>query len=150
MDSTLEFNTSLLRAVLATGERDLVQIFQKLVALDSTLKNQDKNLLSQTFKRLANITKEVNLNSALEIKEHKLLAQEEIELYQAFNACVLKGEDYSARLESLLQLSPILDRFFDKVLVNAPDEDFKNNRKHLIAKIYKAFLEIADIKEISF
>ncbi|WP_301051414.1 glycine--tRNA ligase subunit beta, partial [Helicobacter rodentium] len=150
LDSTLEFNTSLLRAVLATGERDLVQIFQKLVALDSTLKNQDKNLLSQTFKRLANITKEVNLNSALEIKEHKLLAQEEIELYQAFNACVLKGEDYSARLESLLQLSPILDRFFDKVLVNAPDEDFKNNRKHLIAKIYKAFLEIADIKEISF
>lgn len=150
LDSTLEFNTSLLRAVLATGERDLVQIFQKLVALDSTLKNQDKNLLSQTFKRLANITKEVNLDSALEIKEDKLLAQEEIELYQAFNACILKGDDYSARLESLLQLSPILDRFFDKVLVNAPDLDFKNNRKHLIAKIYKAFLEIADIKEISF
>ncbi|TLD87865.1 glycine--tRNA ligase subunit beta [Helicobacter sp. MIT 05-5294] len=149
LDSMLDFNTSLLRSVLATGERDLVQIFQKLTALDSALKNQDKNLLSQTFKRLANITKEVDLNSALDIKEDKLIATEETELYQAFNACALDKNDYTTRLNSLLALNPILDRFFDKVLVNAPDEDFKNNRKHLIARIYKAFLEIADIKEIS-
>lgn len=150
LDSTLEFNTSLLRAVLATGERDLVQIFQKLSALDSALKNQDKQLLTQTFKRLANITKEVDLSTDLTIKEDKLMASEEIELYKAFNACELNNNDYSKQLESLLTLSPILERFFDKVLVNAPDEDFKNNRKHLIARIYKAFLNIADIKEISF
>ena len=150
LDSTLEFNTSLLRAVLATGERDLVQIFQKLSALDSALKNQDKQLLTQTFKRLANITKEVDLSTDLTIKEDKLMASEEIELYKAFNACELNNNDYSKQLESLLTLSPILERFFDKVLVNAPDEDFKNNRKHLIACIYKAFLNIADIKEISF
>lgn len=87
--------------------------------------------------------------SNLKIREDKLLATEEIELYKAFNACAFKG-DYTTRLNSLLALSPILDRFFDKVLVNAPDEDFKNNRKNLIAKIYKAFLDIADIKEISF
>ncbi|WP_297813883.1 glycine--tRNA ligase subunit beta [uncultured Helicobacter sp.] len=150
LDSVLNFNPSLLRAILATNERNLVQIFQKLTVLDSTLKNQDKHLLSQTFKRLANITKEVDLNSDLNIKEDKLLAKEEMELYQSFNACVLESCDYATRLNSLLKLSPILDRFFDKVLVNAPDEDFKNNRKHLIARIYKAFLEIADIKEISF
>ena len=78
------------------------------------------------------------------------MASEEIELYKAFNACELNNNDYSKQLESLLTLSPILERFFDKVLVNAPDEDFKNNRKHLIARIYKAFLNIADIKEISF
>lgn len=150
LDSTLEFNASLLRAVLATGERDLVQIFQKLSVLDSALKHQDKQLLTQTFKRLANITKEVDLSKELTIKEDKLLASEEIELYRAFNACKLDNNNYSQQLESLLALSPILERFFDKVLVNAPDEDFKNNRKHLIARIYKAFLNIADIKEISF
>lgn len=150
LDSTLEFNASLLRAVLATGERDLVQIFQKLSVLDSALKYQDKQLLTQTFKRLANITKEVDLSKELTIKEDKLLASEEIELYRAFNACELDNNNYSQQLESLLALSPILERFFDKVLVNAPDEDFKNNRKHLIARIYKAFLNIADIKEISF
>lgn len=150
LDSTLEFNPSLLRAVLATNERDLAQIFQKLTALDSALKNQDKQLLTQTFKRLANITKEVDLKGELLIKEDKLLASEEIELYKSFKQCEFSGNDYAKHLESLLALSPILERFFDKVLVNAPDEDFKNNRKHLIARIYREFLNIADIKEISF
>lgn len=150
LDSLLEFNPSLLRAVLATDERDLVQTLKKLTALDSALKNQDKQLLMQTFKRLANITKEVDLNSNLSIKKDKLLTTEEIELYENFKKCELSGNDYAKHLELLLNLSPFLDRFFDKVLVNAPDEDFRNNRKHLIARIYKEFLKIADIKEISF
>ncbi|TLD83190.1 glycine--tRNA ligase subunit beta [Helicobacter sp. MIT 11-5569] len=150
LETMLDFNPSLLRAVLATNERSLVQIFQKLDALDNALKNQDKQLLMQTFKRLANITKEVDLSGDLPIREDKLLASEEIELYQNFKACLISGDNYSKRLESLLSLSPILERFFDKVLVNAPDADFKNNRKHLIARIYKEFLSVADIKEISF
>lgn len=152
LDSMLSFNVSLLRAVLATGERDLLQIYQKLSVLDSILKNQDKTLLTQTFKRVANITKEINLDSNLSIKTDKLLASEEIELYKAFCAYEEKSAtlNYQEQLENLLALNPLLSRFFDKVLVNAPDEDFKNNRKNLIAKIYKAFLKIADIKEISF
>lgn len=152
LDSMLSFNVSLLRAVLATGERDLLQIYQKLSVLDSILKNQDKTLLTQTFKRVANITKEINLDSNLSIKTDKLLASEEIELYKAFCAYEEKSAtlNYQEQLENLLALNPLLSRFFDKVLVNAPDEDFKSNRKNLIAKIYKAFLEIADIKEISF
>lgn len=152
LDSMLSFNASLLRAVLATGERDLLQIYQKLSVLDSILKNQDKALLTQTFKRVANITKEINLNSDLPIKADKLLASEEIELYKAFCAYEEKSLtlNYQEQLENLLALNPLLSRFFDKVLVNAPDEDFKNNRKNLIARIYKAFLKIADIKEISF
>ena len=104
----------------------------------------------QIFKRLANITKEVDLNGELSIREDKLIASEEIELYHEFKACQLSANHYTKLLQSLLNLNPILERFFDKVLVNAPDEDFRNNRKHLIARIYKEFLKIADIKEMSF
>lgn len=150
LDSILDFNPSLLRAVLATKERDIVQIFQKLSALDSALNNTNKQLLMQIFKRLANITKEVDLNGELSIREDKLIASEEIELYHEFKACQLSANHYTKLLQSLLNLNPILERFFDKVLVNAPDEDFRNNRKHLIARIYKEFLKIADIKEMSF
>jgi glycyl-tRNA synthetase beta chain len=35
-------------------------------------------------------------------------------------------------------------------MVNAPQEALKNNRKSLIALIYKAIFNIADIKEVSF
>lgn len=152
LESLLSFNPSLLRATLATGERDIVEIKRKLEALNSTLNTQDKVLLTQTFKRLGNITKEVTLDSKLEIKEEYLVASEEITLYKNFCQIEARGYqgDYANYLQELLNLAPFLNRFFDKVLVNAPDENFKNNRKHLIARIYKAFLNIADIKEISF
>ena len=152
MDSMFDYNPSLLRAILATNEKNILQIYQKLDALNSVLKNADKNLLMQTFKRVANITKEVNLSSSLAIKQDKLLATEEIELHKAF--CLYEEKsptlNYQEQLQMLLDLNPLLSRFFDKVLVNAPDEDFRNNRKNLIAKIYQAFLNIADIREISF
>ncbi|CAM2845380.1 glycine--tRNA ligase subunit beta [Helicobacter burdigaliensis] len=153
LESTLPFNSSLIRAVLNSNERDLLLVFLKLSALNSALEIQDKNALTQTFKRLSNITKDVDLQSSLEIIEEKLTASEEIELYNALKSYQtqdLSKEDYQKKLELLLGFAPILDRFFDKVLVNAPDVIFKNNRKHLIARIYKEFLEIADIKEISF
>ena len=34
-------------------------------------------------------------------------------------------------------------------MVNVDDEKIKHNRKSLIASIYKEFLDIADIKEIT-
>jgi len=34
-------------------------------------------------------------------------------------------------------------------MVNAEDEAMKNNRKALVANVYKSILNIADIKEVS-
>jgi len=34
-------------------------------------------------------------------------------------------------------------------MVNADDEKIRTNRKHLVARIYKEFLSVADIKEIT-
>ena len=56
---------------------------------------------------------------------------------------------YEEQLDALLGLKPQLDTFFDNVMVNAEDEAVKNNRKALVASIYKAILSIADIKEVS-
>ncbi|MDE5591784.1 MAG: glycine--tRNA ligase subunit beta [Helicobacter sp.] len=152
LQSILACNPSLLRAIVSTNERDLVKICQKLEALNASFSHQDKTLLTQTFKRLANITKEVTLDSDLPIDEERLVATEERELYERFKEIQNKDfkEDYEAYLQALLSLSTILDRFFDKVLINAPDVAFRNNRKHLVGRIYRAFLTIADIKEISF
>jgi len=47
------------------------------------------------------------------------------------------------------ELKPELDAFFDNVMVNVEDEKLKNNRKMLVASIYKSILNIADIKEVS-
>ena len=56
---------------------------------------------------------------------------------------------YEEELDALLGLKPELDSFFTNVMVNAEDEAVKNNRKSLVASVYKSILKIADIKEVS-
>ena len=69
------------------------------------------------------------------------------ERYNEVTAC--KYESYELELDALLGLKPELDSFFENVMVNVENEAVKNNRKALIAKIYKSILKIADIKEVS-
>lgn len=169
LEGILEVNPSILRAVLATNEKDLLEISLKAQALQNALKAANSETLGQLFKRIGNITKEVELNSALLIKKEFLLASEEIELYENFEKIVrdfgivdsIKSSaksiesskkdsiDYEKLLNALLGLENNLARFFDKVLVNAPEAHFRDNRKNLLARIYKAFLSVADIKEIT-
>ena len=63
--------------------------------------------------------------------------------------CIYDFKSYKEELNALLSLKPELDRFFEEVMVNVEDEEIKNNRKTLIASIYKSILKIADIKEVS-
>ena len=76
-----------------------------------------------------------------------LVADEEKALYEAFNYIINQSLENEAKLEALFGLKSNIDLFFEKVFVN--DETYKNNRKALIAMIYLAFKEFADIKEIS-
>ena len=143
-------NPSIIEAVLASGERELLAIGKKIEAVN--IMTQDKNFSQtfSTFKRLANITKDMDLSVELSVKPELFEDDAEHELYQAYIA-VLAGnyENFSEELDTLLALKPQLDAFFDNVMVNADDADVKENRKSLIASIYKSFLHIADIKEIS-
>jgi glycyl-tRNA synthetase beta chain len=73
---------------------------------------------------------------------------EEKELFDSFKL-KNKGDNYLEKMDNLFGLKPQIDNFFDNVMVNVDDEKIKKNRKNLIANIYKAFSDIADIKEIS-
>ena len=144
-----DVNASLITAVLASGERDLCAIDKRLVALGEA-KQDELGALGAIFKRVANITQGLSLDNLPEIRTEILNASEELELYHAFEA--LKARKYASlteELHALLALREILDRYFDKVLVNAPDVALRDNRKALLARIYKEFLKIADFKEIS-
>jgi glycyl-tRNA synthetase beta chain len=45
-------------------------------------------------------------------------------------------------------MRPVVDMFFDKVLVNAPDENVRRNRLTLLHKLLTGFSAIADFSEI--
>ncbi len=143
-------NPSIIEAVLASGERELLAMGKKIEALNALVNSEGFDEVSSTFKRVANITKDIDLSQNLTVDEALLQDDAEKELYSAYKAVSSKSyNSYEEELDALLGLKPQLDTFFDSVMVNVEDEALKNNRKALVASIYKSILNIADIKEVS-
>ncbi|WP_428738648.1 glycine--tRNA ligase subunit beta [Sulfurimonas sp.] len=143
-------NPSIIEAVLASGERELLALGQKIDALNNLVNSDGFSEVSSTFKRVANITKDVDMNEEFAVNETLFEDDSERELLAHFNEVSAKEyENYEYELDALLGLKPELDKFFDSVMVNAQDEAVKNNRKVLVSSIYKAIFKIADIKEVS-
>ena len=143
-------NPSVINAVLQSGERDINRLTRKVEALKKITSQKNFKEIASTFKRVANIVKDIDLSKPLSIDESKLHEDAEKALYQAFKEVTSKTYDsYEAELEALFGLKPYIDAFFDNVMVNVEDEALKNNRKHLIASIYQAFRNIAELKEVT-
>ena len=143
-------NPSVVTAVVASGESDINELFKKIDALNTIVSDKDSKALFTTFKRVANISKDLDLDGDLSVDEGLFKEAQESELYSAFKEAA--GREYGSyleKLQALFGLKPILDSYFDNVLVNAEDEALKRNRQHTIGQIYKAFRDIADIKEVS-
>ena len=58
---------------------------------------------------------------------------------------VLEKRQYAEAMELLAPLKEAVDRFFDKVLVNAEDEKVRLNRYALLKQLRSLFLHVADI-----
>ena len=145
-----DVNPSIVKAVLASGERELLAIDAKIAAVDTIAQSDAFGTVFSTFKRVANITKDVDLGGALAVDPALFEHQAEEALYSAYRTVTARQyEGYVETLDAYFGLRPQLDAFFDNVMVNAEDEAVRNNRKALVASIYKSLLAIADIKEIT-
>ena len=143
-------NASIVQAVLSTGERELRAIDEKINAVATIAESSEFATVFSTFKRVANITKDVDLENLDAIKAELFEEKAEVALFNAYTLVSEKEyANYTEQLDALFSLKPQLDDFFEKVMVNAEDEAVKNNRKALVGTIYKAIFDIADIKEIS-
>jgi len=143
-------NPSIIEAVLASGERELLAMGKKIEALEAMVNSEGFSESFSTFKRVANITKDIDMSNEFRVDVKLFEAKAEEALFAKYSeVSTCKYESYEAELDALLALKPQLDKFFDDVMVNAEDEKVRNNRKSLVASIYKSILKIADIKEVS-
>lgn len=149
LEAIIAVNPSILRSVLSTSERDICSIVAKSKALHSFFEKSDKEAFISTFKRVANITKEMKDISSID--EELLKIPEEIKLYECYQSITHQNfNNIDEKIEALFSLKKPLDDFFENVLVNDSDEKKRENRKNLIFSIYQKFLEVGDIKEIAF
>jgi glycyl-tRNA synthetase beta chain len=137
---------------------DLVMIVRRVEALGRFLETDDgKNLLAGV-KRATNILKieERKDGRAYDgAPDPKLLVQgEEKELHRAVAAAeanakkAVAEEDFEAAMRAIARLRAPVDRFFDKVTVNADDPSFRENRLKLLSRIRAATLTVADFSKI--
>ncbi len=150
INKSLDANPSVIAAVLASGERDINEIAKKVSALNEIVGADTFKERFSTFKRVANISKDVNLDADLTIDTSLFKEDAEVTLYNAYEKVINQEyADYKAQLEALFGLKSELDAYFDDVMVNAEDEVLKQNRLNTIGSVYKSFKNIADIKEIT-
>jgi glycyl-tRNA synthetase beta chain len=146
-----QVNPSVIKAVLnSDGQKDLFSISLKIEALNPIVNSSEFKSMSDTFKRVANIVKDLDTTTTLAIDVSLFEDEAEKILYEKYNKVTTQVyTTFDEQLDALFALKPQLDNFFDNVFVNHEDEKIKTNRKNLIGVVYNSFKAIADIKEIT-
>jgi glycyl-tRNA synthetase beta chain len=148
----------LIAAVFAQGEDDLTRLMNRAVALDAFLKSEDGANLLVAYRRAANILrieeKKDNKTYSGLPRSDLLQAAEERALDKSLNiatirsANAVKEEDFSLVMTILAELRQPVDRFFDKVTVNDPDQELRENRLRLLSQIRDTLNLVADFSQI--
>jgi glycyl-tRNA synthetase beta chain len=146
----------LIDAVFALGgEDDLVRLLARVEALQRFVETEDGADLLTAYKRAANILKKESwAGEAASAPRHKAIEPEEQALIDALDGTepraseAIKAEDFPAAMAALASLRSPIDRFFDKVTVNAGDPGTRTERLNLLMRFRDAVNRVADFSRI--
>jgi glycyl-tRNA synthetase beta chain len=147
-----------IQAVLHTGARDVVALEKRLVALQTVREKQRAQFeaTAAAFKRIANILSQaaqkglapVALQAGLAKTDAEQALLEALETSRKSVATAEDGEDYLAAYATLAGLRPVVDRFFDAVMVMDPDAAQRDNRLALLRALHELFAPLADFSRL--
>jgi glycyl-tRNA synthetase beta chain len=153
----LGFKYDVVNAVLAAGSDDVVDAIARAEAVTKVRPSADFESISIAFKRIKNILRQAEETrnrvapaidvDALQEPVEKELAAQISRTAGVVDALRIK-RNYEDALVEISKLRPIVDRFFDKVMVMVDDERTRANRLALLQTLLKEFSTIADFSEI--
>lgn len=133
-------------AVMASEIGTLSNLEDRLEWLSKVRPTPDFEPLAASFKRINNILKQANFSPQPGSKIDVALLEDgpERDLYEASRQTAA----FDSLAQSIAQLRPVVDRFFDKVMVNVQDEKVRVNRLTLLHNLLTKFSTVADFSEI--
>jgi glycyl-tRNA synthetase beta chain len=131
------------RACMGAGWDPLTGLEARLLRVQAIRSTPDFEPLAAAFKRIKNILTQAGFTGGGTIQAALLEPGPEQDLYHEYGTH--QGQPLEARVSAL---RPKVDLFFDKVLVNAKDEDVRRNRLTLLQNLLSEFSSIADFSEI--
>jgi glycyl-tRNA synthetase beta chain len=149
------FAYDVVNAVLAAGADDVRDAIARAEALTAARESADFAAISAAFKRIKNILRQAEEKGfALGSPKDVQLAPEAQQLADAAAllapevAALRKLRFYGQALEAIATLRPVVDAFFDKVMVLDPDPAIRGAHLALIDEVLSGFSGIADFSEI--
>jgi glycyl-tRNA synthetase beta chain len=147
-------------AVLSVADQNpnLFDLSLRVKALDQLMDGEDGKNLLVAYKRASNILKiEEDKDKCIyegQVKEERFDLNEESELFKSLSQKLPEIEDFVKKgefvkaVQDLATLRSVVDRFFDKVVVNTDDKNKRANRLHLLAYFRKTLHQVADFSKI--
>jgi glycyl-tRNA synthetase beta chain len=144
-------------AALAAGADDLVDAIRRMEAVRAIRKTKNFEPLAVSFKRIRKILEKAGPQAAWKMSAVRsdLFTEEAERELHARAASVRKEVEqqkragrYREALQEIAKLRPVVDRFFDDVMVMADDEQIRRNRLTLLLGLLSEFSTIADFSEI--
>lgn len=111
----------------------------------------DASALAAANKRVSNILAKLDGPAPDTVNDSLLVEAAEKSLAQALAskasqvAPLFANANYAEALSALADLRPVVDKFFDDVMVMADDLELRNNRLALLNNLRQLFLQVADI-----
>ena len=105
-------------------------------------------------KRIVNILRKSGAEAAPRVDRARLDAGAEHDLYAAFESLGPKvssscdAGDYAGALKALATAKPVVDRYFDEVMVMADDPAVRANRLALLNGVAETMNRVADLSKL--
>src|SRR5579883_793650 len=151
------FAYDVVNAVLAAGADDVVNAAERAQAVAKVRPSEDFESISVAFKRMKNILRQAGETwkhvgervdpALLREEEERALAEALPKTADSVRQLGSKG-NYEQALLEIAKLRPLVDCFFDKVMVMVEDEGVRANRLALLQAMLNEFSTIADFSEI--
>jgi glycyl-tRNA synthetase beta chain len=140
-----------INAALGPGIEYIYDVFLRVKALAALGTGPNFEPFILMAKRINNILKDVQ---ACKVNPELFLEKEERDLHSTFTIIsdnvkpMIEKGDFARAQSIIFKIQPLLNAFFDKVLVMAEDKKVRQNRLGLLQAIRKLLLQVADYSHV--
>lgn len=144
------FSKESVNSALQVSFDNIPDAADRVKALDRLRKQPDFEPVSVAFKRVENILKKAGAMRDVSVDPSAFADSSEKALFEACSDSKTQIDgftangDYESALRKIAELRPVVDRFFDDVMVMHEDENLKRNRIALLVRVSSLFRNIAD------
>jgi glycyl-tRNA synthetase beta chain len=147
-----------INAVVNVGCDDASDALDRIEAIRQIRSSPDFEAISLAFKRIKNILRQADKTSEAAAGAEESVATDlepaEADLFALLNDAkpkiekLARGGKYLKILETMAASRPVIDHFFDKILVMHENPEVRKRRLALLRSLFAAFSRVADISEI--